>query len=77
MSDDKKLHELWNIIAGLRLRSDEIHERTNENIDKFVKSGDSELMKENFQLIEEQVEVSRKALELLSDHQNMIKESQT
>ena len=77
MSADKKLHELWNIIVGLRLRSDEIHERMNENIDKFVKSGDSELMKENFQLIEEQVEVSRKTLELLSDHQNMIKESQT
>ena len=58
MSDDKKLHELWNIIAGLRLRSDEIHERMNENADKFVKSGDSELMRENFQLIEEQVDVS-------------------
>jgi hypothetical protein len=77
MSDDKKLHELWNIIAGLRLRSDEIHGRMNENADKFVKSGDSELMRENFQLIEEQVEVSRKTLELLSDYQNMIKESQT
>jgi hypothetical protein len=34
-------------------------------------------MRENFQLIEEQVEVSRKTLELLSDYQNMIKESQT
>jgi len=77
MSDDKRLQELWNIIAGLRLRSDEIHERMNENADKFVKSEDSELMRENFQLIEEQVEVSRKALELLSDYQNMIKESQT
>jgi hypothetical protein len=77
MSDDKKLHELWNIIAGLRLRSDEIHERMNENADKFVKSGDSGLMRENFQLIEEQVEVSRKTLELLSDYQNTIKESHT
>ena len=76
MSDDKKLHELWNIIAGLRLRSEDIHERMKENVDKFVKSGDSELMRENFQLIEEQVEVSRKTLELLSDYQNMIKESQ-
>jgi hypothetical protein len=77
MSDDKKLHELWHIIVGLRLRSDEIHERMNENADKFVKSGDSELMRENFKLIEEQVEVSRKTLELLSDYQNMIKESHT
>jgi hypothetical protein len=48
----------------------------NENEDKFVNSGNSELMRENFQLIEEQVEVSRKTLELLSDYQNMIKESQ-
>jgi hypothetical protein len=76
MPDDKKLHELWNIIAGLRLRSNEIHDRMNENEDKFVNSGNSELMRENFQLIEEQVEVSRKTLELLSDYQNMIKESQ-
>jgi len=74
MADDKKLHELWNIIAGLRLRSNEIHDRMNENEDKFVKSGNPELMRENFQLIEEQVEVSRKTLELLSDYQNMIKE---
>ena len=77
MSDNKKLHELWNIIAGLRLRSNEIHDRMNENEDKFVNSGNSKLMRENFQLIEEQVEVSRKTLELLSDYQNMIKESQT
>jgi hypothetical protein len=77
MPDDKKLHELWNIIAGLRLRSNEIHDRMNENEDKFVNSGNSKLMRENFQLIEEQVEVSRKTLELLSDYQNMIKESQT
>jgi len=76
MPDDKKLHELWNIIAGLRLRSNEIHDRMNENEDKFVESGNSKLMRENFQLIEEQVEVSRKTLELLSDYQNMIKESQ-
>ncbi len=76
MSDDKKLHELWNIIAGLRLRSNEIHDRMNENEDKFVKSGNSELMRENFQLIEEQSEVSGKILELLSDYQNLIKESQ-
>jgi len=76
MSDDKKLHELWNIIAGLRLRSNEIHDRMNENEDKFVNLGNSELMRENFQLIEEQVEVSRKTLELLADYQNMIKESQ-
>jgi hypothetical protein len=77
MPYDKKLHELWNIIAGLRLRSNEIHDRMNENEDKFVNSGNSKLMRENFQLIEEQVEVSRKTLELLSDYQNMIKESQT
>ena len=76
MSDDKKFHELWNIIAGLRLRSNEIHDRMNENEDKFVKSGNSELMRENFQLIEEQSEVSGKILELLSDYQNLIKESQ-
>jgi len=76
MSDGKKLHELWNIIAGLRLRSNEIHDRMNENEDKFVKSGNSELMRENFQLIEEQSEVSGKILELLSDYQNLIKESQ-
>ena len=76
MPDDKKLHELWNIIAGLRLRSNEIHDRMNENEDKFVNTGNSELMRENFHLIEEQVEVSRKTLELLSDYQNMIKESQ-
>lgn len=76
MTDDKKLHELWNIIAGLRLRSNEIHDRMNENEDKFVKSGDSELMRENFLLIEEQVEVSRKTLELLADYQNMIKDSE-
>jgi hypothetical protein len=76
MSDNKKLHELWNIIAGLRLRSNEIHDRMNENEDKFVKSGNSELMRENFQLIEEQSEVSGKILELLSDYQNLIKESQ-
>jgi len=76
MSDDKKLHELWNIITGLRLRSNEIHDRMNENEDKFVKSGNSELMRENFQLIEEQSEVSGKILELLSDYQNLIKESQ-
>ncbi len=75
MPDDKKLHELWNIIAGLRLRSNEIHDRMNENEDKFVKSGNSELMRENFQLIEEQSEVSSKILELLSDYQNLIKES--
>lgn len=62
MSDDKKLHELWNIIAGLRLRSNEIHDRMNENADKFVESGNSYLMRENFQLIEEQVEVSRRPL---------------
>ena len=76
MSDSEDLHELWNIISGLRLRSNEIHDRMNENEDKFVKSGNSELMRENFQLIEEQTEVSRKILELLSDYQNMIKESQ-
>ena len=76
MADDKKLHELWNTIAGLRLRSNEIHDRMNENEDKFVKSGNPELMRENFLLIEEQVEVSRKTLELLSDYQNMIKESE-
>ena len=75
MIEDKKLHELWEIIAGLRLRSNEIHDRMNENADKFVKSGESHLMRENFQLIEEQVEVSRKMLELLTDYQNMIKES--
>ena len=75
MPEDKKLHELWNIIAGLRLRSNEIHDRMNENEDKFVKSGNSELMRENFQLIEEQSEVSSKILELLSDYQNLIKES--
>lgn len=75
MSEDKKLHELWDIIAGLRLRSNDIHERMNENADNFVKSGKSDLMRENFQLIEEQVEVSRKMLELLSDYQNMIKNS--
>lgn len=76
MADDENLHELWNIISGLRLRSNEIHDRMNENEDKFVKLGNPELMKENFQLIEEQTEVSRKILELLSDYQNMIKESQ-
>ncbi len=75
MSDDKKLHELWNVIAGLRLRSNEIHDRMNENADKFVTSGNSKLMRENFQLIEEQSEVSTKILELLSDYQDMIKES--
>lgn len=53
MSEDKNLHELWDIIAGLRLRSNDIHERMNENADKFVKSGKSDLMRENFQLIEE------------------------
>ena len=75
MSSDENLHELWNIISGLRLRSNEIHDRMNENEDRFVKSGNSELMRENFQLIEEQTEVSRKILELLSDYQNLIKES--
>jgi len=75
MADDKKLHEIWNVIAGLRLRSNEIHDRMNENADKFVTSGNSTLMRENFQLIEEQSEVSRKILELLADYQEMIKES--
>ena len=75
MANEESFHELWNIISGLRLRSNEIHDRMNENEDKFVKSGNSDLVKENFQLIEEQTEVSRKIIELLSDYQNMIKES--
>ena len=75
MTEDQKLHELWDTIAGLRLRSDEVHDRMKENAEKFVKSGNVEIMKENFRLIDEQVEVSRKMLELLSDYQNMIKKS--
>ena len=62
MTEERDLNELWEVIAGLCLRSNDIHERMNENANKFVKSGDSNLMRENFQLIEEQVEVSRKML---------------